>query len=436
MLEHRPPALFLHSAFRSGSTWFWNRFRQTASACAYYEPFNEGLAGLTPDKIAHGVPGNWATGHPTLSAPYFTEYRSLLRPEGGVASFEPRFSYEDYFNDEPDEGSLRYIAALTENAWQAGKIPVLGFCRSLVRVPWFHRHCPGVHIVTWRNPWDQWASCHDQSILNKNAYFEFKTFLISSIGNLSKKYRDYFCDLYLPPFLKYSPVSNEEFLYKFFYATHVNHRFRIFLRLFMLDMLSALAHADEVVDLDRLSADADYRRETTLHLRSVSGLADLSFDDCALPRHAYQEDGDYLAEMDAALVFLDDVNARLSLAEPEVRALSDLKDRMRRCRQDMCLAASLVVGAGDDQADEPDGGLDRYTLSHILFAVQCMLRDGGEPASGLDYLRSVYGPDYPVLLGDLAQVADFVHWLDGDPAHAKERAAAARLSQALSHEEA
>lgn len=434
MSVHRPPALFLHSAFRSGSTWFWNRFRLASGTCAYYEPFNEALAVLDSAGLANGVPQKWPTGHPRLDAPYFAEYAPLLRPDGGVVHFSPEFSYQRYFDDGPNEAQQRYLGGLIAQARQSDRLPVLGFCRSLVRLPWLRRHCPGVHIATWRNPWDQWASYHHQTLAHKSIYFEFRAFLIACIGRCHGKYGKFFADLHLPPFLQYAAATDEEFLHPFFYASHVDHRFRIFLRVFLIDMLTALAHADAVVDLDRMSGEPAYRQATTVHLQTLSGLADLSFEDCVLPRHAYQDDGSYLAGMDEALAFLEDYGAQLASDTPEARALPELKRRMADCRRELGAAASALADGAEGKIAADQADLDRYALCHVLFAVRHMARPGGNPDDGLAYLRTAYGADYPFLRDDLARMAELVDFLDKDPAHANERLAAGRLSQALASE--
>jgi hypothetical protein len=429
MSVHRPPALFLHSAFRSGSTWFWNRFRQETKVCAFYEPFNELLASLDPLSLAQDLPEKWHPGHPVLTAPYCAEYAPLLRPEGGVSFFEPRFSYESYFNDSADEPQRRYLAHLISHAKKSGVLPVLGFCRSMARLPWMRRHLQGVHIVTWRNPWDQWMSCHEQALRHKNTYFEFRAFLIASIGVCDDRYRDFFGDLELPPFLKYASAENEKFLHPFFYAAHVNQRFRIFLRVYMQDMLIALSHADVVVDLDRMSGDPAYRQAVTLHLRNLSGLVDLSFEDCALPRHPYQDDGDYVAEMDDALAFLDRYGEGLRPDAPMLRGVGALKARMMACRESMAAAAASLPAVPDGPLDEDD--IDRLSLCHVLFAARRMVKNDADPADALSYLRQVYGRDFSARQAALAEIAQFVHWLGGDPAYADERHAANRLGQIL-----
>lgn len=437
MSDNIPSAVFLHSTFRSGSTWFWNRFRQSAEVVAYYEPFNEVLDTLTARGIARHRPDSWNSGHPALNSPYYAEYAPLLRHIGGVTQFEPRFSYECYFDADENEGMRRYIATLCEAAWQSNKLPVLGFCRSMVRVPWFRQHCDGVHIATWRNPWDQWISYHDQNQRNGSTYFEFRSFLIGCIGRCHRDYAGFFADLHLPLLQDYGNQTAEEFLSPFFLASDVDRRFRVFLRLFMLDMLTVLQHADVVVDLDRMSAEPGYRDSITERLRSLSGLPDLSFDDCALPRHGYQPDANYVALMEEALAFLDRYLTDHPRDAGLARAIAELKERMGECLRRMVVGATALQNSADESLngggpdnDKESGGIDRYMLSHFLAAILRTQRSGGDVQQGLAYLQAVFGSDYDAERAHLAWMAGLIEILNV-PDHQQEVSIAGSLRQAL-----
>ena len=45
--------IFVHSWFRSGSTWLWKKFRETEGMLALYEPLNEELPLWTPEKLVN-----------------------------------------------------------------------------------------------------------------------------------------------------------------------------------------------------------------------------------------------------------------------------------------------------------------------------------------------------------------------------------------------
>lgn len=323
-----PPAkaIFLHSGFRSGSTWFWHRFREAGGTHAYYEPFHELLASLTVEALPRYGAQQWASGHPGLNAPYFSEYGALLRPQGGVPLYDTRFAAEAYYETGPEEAQARYIRALADHARQAGKVPVFGFCRSLGRVPWFRALGEGVNIVTWRNPWDQWVSCRDQAMVRQNWYFLFRFVLFASFGARDPRLAPFFAGLGLPPAPDGIATPQLAGLLAYFDAAGLETLLGIFLRVCMLDTLIALEHAEHVVDLDALSADPEYRRAAAAELRGLTGLADLSLEDCALPRHGGPREAAELARLDAALSFL--VGAGASVAEQYPRALPQLVQRL------------------------------------------------------------------------------------------------------------
>jgi hypothetical protein len=296
MTQNSRPAVFLHSGFRTGSTWFWNCFRRAANTCAFYEPFHECLAELHPDTLKTTIADGTRLRHPTLNAPYFEEYRPLLRPTGGVAFYDAGMALRDYFDAGPNPAQHRYLAHLMQHAWDSGKAPVLGFCRSLGRVPWLRQHFSAINIVTLRKPWNRWVSYRQQTIRDGNPYFEACSYVIAVFGR-NGPYRPFFEDLPLPP---PSTKSNGSSLLAYFETLNEEQRLRIFLRVYVLEIMIALRHADHVVDLERMTSDADYRRTTTEELRRATGLADLSFSDCALPAHGGSADPMFQARLDEA----------------------------------------------------------------------------------------------------------------------------------------
>jgi hypothetical protein len=50
LLQETAPLVFIHSAPRASSTWFWSKFRELRSTQCYYEPFTFGHEWLTPEK--------------------------------------------------------------------------------------------------------------------------------------------------------------------------------------------------------------------------------------------------------------------------------------------------------------------------------------------------------------------------------------------------
>jgi len=273
MTQATRPPIFLHCGFRSGSTWFWHRFRRTREAYAYYEPFHETLASLRLDSLptsaAEGPPH---LRHPLLNAPYHAEYRALLRQTGGVPFYELRMALLNYFDTGPDAAQLNYIELLMRHAQDRNRVPLLGFCRSLGRVGWFREYCPGINIVTLRAPWNRWMSYHRQTSVHGNSYFEFMAFSIALIGRRHGRYRPCFAGLALPELENRAGGDLGTRARNAFDALDERERLRIFLRVFVLEMWIATRHADHVVDLDRLGAEPAYCAAVTETLRAASGL--------------------------------------------------------------------------------------------------------------------------------------------------------------------
>jgi len=294
LIEAAAP-VFLHSAFRSGSTWFWNCFREARGTCAYYEPFHESKMSLTAEDIATDTSEGWESGHPLLSRPYNTEYLGLLRPGGGVANYKEHFAYLGYYRVVDEERRV-YLETLVKHASLQRKVPVLGFKRSLGRVAGIKAQCGGIHIVTLRNPWDQWASLVTQA-RRGNRYFGVRLHLIAALARHATDYADFFAGLNL--FLATDDPSPD------FYALPAAAQFRLFLRIFLLDSLLALPEADAIVDLDRMSDDSAYCDDMTTTLRRITGLATLRFDGCNLPPHAPEDIPSVRAALVEALAILD-----------------------------------------------------------------------------------------------------------------------------------
>lgn len=293
-------AIFLHSAFRSGGTWFWHRFRQCRGTYAYCEPLNAHLDGLTATNIGDYRPASWASGHPDGIGAYYAEYAPLLGQDGGVALYEPRFGIETYFQVDADPGLERYIGMLIDYGHQVRKLPVLGLSCTLGRVAWFRRCFDGVNIVTWRNPRDQWMSSHRQWLDHAHYNFEVHYLLVAYLGRLMAPHADFFEGL--PPIP--SPDRIMPSMPLFAERDGVADRFRIFLRVFMYDTLLSIEHADAAVDMEQLSGSPAYRADTTARLRDICGLPGLSFEDCNLPRHDFSDDADYGALLAEGLAFL------------------------------------------------------------------------------------------------------------------------------------
>lgn len=256
--------VFLHAGVRSGSSYLWSKFRELRDVMAFYEPFSEDL-GRMPRQffLTHG-PQTWRSGHQT-TAPYYLEYAPLARDEGvGIEGFRAPFSYENYFRAEDDlPEQRRYLQMLLDMAHHEEKAPVLGFSRSLGRLPWLSRHFPGaVHVVLVRNPVEQWLSGYEFYRSTQNTYFLVHPILcLQQPGDNA-----YMTDLNVR---MSTSLQENQFSPAALYE--------VFLHVYGASTMEAVAYADLVVDIDLLSASPSYRAFAMERIRELTGLpVDLS----------------------------------------------------------------------------------------------------------------------------------------------------------------
>jgi hypothetical protein len=273
--------VFVHSGWRCSSTYVWHRFRAVPEALAYYEPWHEQLARLTPAMIDQERPAVSGLRHPGEDQPYLSEFSGLLRPEGGVENFETRLALDDYFlpADEDDPGQTAYVETLIAAARDQDRTPVLACCRTLGRIGWLRRRFGGTHIVLIRDPVQQWRSFYSLRKRPRPTYFELCQYVILSeaargepgarrlgltagIGDLSDRIQA------VRKRLKRAPARVS---------------FAAFLAVYVLSYVSALPRADLVIDVDRLGGDPDYGRTMATAIEVLTGLK-LDFSDCRTPQ--------------------------------------------------------------------------------------------------------------------------------------------------------
>ena len=97
------PPIVMQALWRTRGTYFWSLFRKRQGIRAYYEPLHAGLASNTDQKWTSDFQygGVRCLRHPKVDGHYFREYP--LRPEGGVALFDPSMSFGKFMLSEQDE---------------------------------------------------------------------------------------------------------------------------------------------------------------------------------------------------------------------------------------------------------------------------------------------------------------------------------------------
>jgi hypothetical protein len=269
--------IFLHTGWRSAGTWVWSRFRVLQTVTAFYEPLHPILGNLRAADIPALEP-TWTSGHPTLTAPYFTEYRLFIQDNlHGVTGYRKSFS-TDRFGPVPNTGfpALQaYLKNLCDQTTNQGKTPVFKFCRSLGRLTWFKGAFPEVmHAVVLRNPASQFASgwlLHQQW---SNPFFVAAPFRVLGLNQAEPIVRQVIdiCGVRLSP----APVTAiDEYAAaceQYVRTVEGDNAYRAFLALWILCALRSADDADLLIDLDRLGQSPEYASELRAQVRAQAGI--------------------------------------------------------------------------------------------------------------------------------------------------------------------
>ena len=172
--------IFIHSIFRSGSTYLWNKFRNSGNFWTYIEPFHQFMLDLeeTGKKTLWGSTMKEHTSflrHPLTDKNYFWEYPVINK---GVPLFKKEFTF-DYFCTKPDdiqEDMENYTYFLIG---YAPKRAAFKFTRSALRSRWYKKRFDSVSIYLLRNPREQFESYQDYF---KRGIPDFHIMSIMTIG--------------------------------------------------------------------------------------------------------------------------------------------------------------------------------------------------------------------------------------------------------------
>lgn len=255
--EGAPTPIFLHSSFRTSSTWLWAKFRTLPNVLAYYEIFNEMLGHIDAKSLNASTYASWPSHHPP-QAPYFLEFLSLLSKSGGVLGFDASMSLAQFIPEHGIEGEIsageqNYLRILIEHAHKGRKIPVLSCTRSIGRMAAVKRFMPVKNILLYRNIFDQWSSYTGQ-FLRGNDYF-FKT-IGETTGSFSRD-----------PFL--------EGIHQFFDPSSLSPRdertFSLFILMHIYLYARAIDSSDIVINTTALATDANLRHSVEAALSDLVG---------------------------------------------------------------------------------------------------------------------------------------------------------------------
>ena len=160
--------VFIHCLPRAGSTWLAYKFDNRPDIAFRFEPFHQNLVDGTQASLQaeyERLRCGRSLRHPCRASHYHKDYDFL--PEGGVALFEKRFCYQNYYVDQQgqDEQLAAYVRSLFTQPRSGNRRPFIKCTKTALRAPWFSRQFPGTHIYLFRCP-----------RLIDNSYFSFRGF--------------------------------------------------------------------------------------------------------------------------------------------------------------------------------------------------------------------------------------------------------------------
>jgi glycosyltransferase involved in cell wall biosynthesis len=261
-MKNEKTPIFIHSLFRTGSTYIWNKFRQNDKYYCYYEPFHPSLSEITNDNIEQLLTKDFeSVNHPSLSKYYLYEYKKLL--EDGRTSlpyFKKSFSFDEFCYNKKNPVLKRYIDSLIIGAGE--KNPVLQFNRSSLRIKWFKENYPqSLNIYLIRNPKDQWQSyfevlrkAHDNIFLAMDILTACVNAKETCFEMLGKQI----------PLIDYHDknFNNEIMFYRLIELCYsLEEKYWIFYFTWLISFIQGVLNADFLLDINRLSEDSAYREK-------------------------------------------------------------------------------------------------------------------------------------------------------------------------------
>ena len=306
------PPVFLHSSWRTSSTWLWLRFRNVASTCSYYEIFNERLSSLSKDEALTIGPDSWNSRHPQ-SAPYFLEFAPLLKSTGGIEGHHPSMAIESFIPRDGLDGHLldqeaTYVDLLIKHARDIHKQPVLTDTRTLGRLSALKRQFGGVHIFLYRNLLHQWASYTSIGFGGDLTFLNSIRLIVNACQH----------DPFIQSLARLYPLGVPDYLSETY--------FTVFLLLHLYLYTYVIGHADISIDMTKLAAEADYRKNIRKSMYQQTSLSiDLDGARSTFEMHLITLD-DPLAFRERLMAAVQEFNTILHPKKKKIRQIDGVID--------------------------------------------------------------------------------------------------------------
>lgn len=271
--------IFLHSLFRTGSTYVFDKFRSNPDYYCYYEPFNESLANYSKVKaLSTGDKAQYsAMRHPVHEKDYFYEYPFNANGEG-VPFFKKKFSFDLFcLNEKEDDIDLkRYLDHLVK---YAQKRPVFQFCRSSLRTSWLKKNFASTNIYLVRDPRDQWMSYNS---------FEHNYFNIVDILILFKI--NCYDVGWLKEILGIDQIESDDLATEYRYYEFVSNGFSpqtsymLFYTIWLISLFNNIINCDFIIDLESIEDAIDEKQRVGKFL--LEHQISIDFDDLKYKKYS------------------------------------------------------------------------------------------------------------------------------------------------------
>ena len=290
-IEKKLHAFFVHSLFRSGSTYFYNALKRTGKFSVYHEPMHEVIGSLSASwDDLRGRREEFKTNlrHDFLVGGYFDEFAHLL--PSIKDTFDTKFSFDHYFmrGDDDAPALKKYVDLLIDGA---SNIPVLQCTRTMGRVNWLKKTYDSKHVFLLRNPWDQWYSYKVDPYIATTPRLVYAQ---ERLPTVLKIVFDACGGLQLA-----GANIHEKFVYGLNHPISSKTDYFLFFGLWLHSFLSAHNDCDLCIDMDRLTDDAAYKDNTVGALAGM-GLGTIDLSDASLHRAVFT------AEELSAFQFIED----------------------------------------------------------------------------------------------------------------------------------
>lgn len=275
--------IFIHSLFRTGSTYVWSKFREHKRTACYYEPLNEKLL---EEEQTFTCEDTKNLRHFFVTNNYFSEYTSK---RDCTRLLKKKLIIDEFAQVKSNKQLKKYIECLYRASDK--EYVILQFNRTALRVKWFHHNLKkGKNICLYRNHRDQWQSIFEQ-FKQGNPYFLIMNLMIVSKNLCVDFFRPIDSLLHIPYRADIEGKNEKEnfqidynFFYDCFRYLSVKEHYFIHYYLWRVCLDHNKRICDICVDMTKLSESLVYRKEIQELIKSKTGL-DIDFSDVKLSKY-------------------------------------------------------------------------------------------------------------------------------------------------------